>query len=155
MAVSDLADMGPGTRFKRVYGEQHAAEEGLASDGAMRKVVFCSGKIYYELLAKRREAGVKDVALVRIEQLSPFPFDCVAAYVAQYPGAEVVWCQEEPKNMGPWYFVQDRIVTATRELNGDQKHATYIGRRTMASPADGYADVHQREQTRIVETAIN
>jgi 2-oxoglutarate dehydrogenase E1 component len=153
--VSELADFGPGTRFKRVYGEQFAEVEGLVADAAMRKVVFCSGKLFYELLNKRREGAVKDVAIVRIEQLAPFPFDVVAKTVAKYPAAEVVWAQEEPKNMGPWYYVQERIVTATRDLNGAPKQATYIGRKTMASPADGYADVHLREQNRIVEAAIN
>lgn len=100
-------------------------------------MVFCSGKLYYELLSKRREGSIKDVAIVRIEQLAPFPFDIVAKNVALYPEAEVVWAQEEPKNMGAWYYVQERIVTATRDLNGAAKHATYIGRKTMASPADG------------------
>jgi 2-oxoglutarate dehydrogenase E1 component len=156
MAVSPLEDFGPGTRFKRVYKELHAEEEGLVPDSSMRKVVLCSGKIYYELLAKRRESGVKDVALIRVEQLSPFPFDAVAENIAKYPNAKsVVWAQEEPKNMGPWYFVQDRILTATRELNGNEVRPQYVGRPTMASPADGYADVHAKEQNRILETAIN
>jgi len=153
-AVSSLADFGPGTRFKRVYAEQFAVQDGLVEDQEMRKVVFCSGKIFYELLSKRREAGVKDVALVRVEQLSPFPFDLIAHHVKKYDGAEVVWAQEEPKNMGPWMFVHDRILTATRDINGEEKRPTFIGRNTMASPADGYADVHSREQSRIVNEAI-
>lgn len=117
-------------------------------------MLFCSGKIYYELLEKRREAEVDDVAIVRIEQVSPFPFDRVASNVQTYPNAEVVWVQEEPKNMGFWYFVQDRILTATRELNGNEIRPTYIGRKTMASPAEGWGDVHQMEQSRIVTEAV-
>ena len=74
--------------------------------------------------------------------------------MAKYSGAEVVWAQEEPKNMGPWYFVNDRIQTATRVLNGREQRPTYVGRRTMASPADGYADVHNKEQARIVAAAM-
>jgi hypothetical protein len=85
LAVSTLEEFGPGSRFKRIYPEVHAEEEGLVGDAAIRKLVLCSGKLYYELLSKRREAGVKDVAIVRIEQLSPFPFDSVAAQVHPPP----------------------------------------------------------------------
>lgn len=155
MAVSELSDFGPGTEFKRIYPEMHTEEEGLVSDGDMKKLVLCNGKIYYELLAARRKSNVKDVALVRMEQLSPFPFELVADQVQKYNSAEVVWAQEEPKNMGAWSFVQDRIGTATREINNEEKRPTYIGRSTMASPADGYADVHSMEQARIINDVIN
>ena len=102
---------------------------------------------------------MKDVAIVRIEQLSPFPFDKVADYCAQYgPDCEVVWAQEEPKNMGPWYYVDDRIATAVRHYLPDFAHdhgrATLYSRGTMSSPAEGYGDVHAREQDRIVSGAI-
>ena len=95
------------------------------------------------------------MAIVRVEQLSPFPFDKVAENVAKYPNAtEVAWAQEEPKNMGAWMFVHDRILTATREINGAEVRPTYVGRKTMASPAEGYGDVHTREQDRIAHEAI-
>ena len=87
-------------------------------------------------------------------QISPFPFDHVHAEVEKYPNAEVVWCQEEPKNQGPWYFVNERIETATREMNGNEKSATYVGRRTMASTAEGYGDVHNYQQNKILDEAI-
>jgi len=154
MAVSDLADFGPNTKTQRIYPEMFTDEDGLVPDEEMKRVVFCSGKIYYELLAKRRSSEVKDVALVRVEQLSPFPFDLVAEQVKKYDDAEVVWAQEEPKNMGAWSFVQERFLTATREINQNEKRATYIGRSTMASPADGYADVHADEQARIISEVI-
>jgi len=152
LAVSDLDEFGPETRFQRVIDEAHPQE--ITTSDQVKKVVFCSGKIYYELLEKRREAEVDDVAIVRIEQLSPFPFDKVAENVKLYPNAEVVWAQEEPKNMGCWYFVQDRILTATRELNGEEIRPTYVGRKTMASPAEGWGDVHAQEQSRIVREAV-
>lgn len=118
------------------------------------KLVFCSGKLYYELLEKRRESGVDDVAIVRIEQLSPFPFDRIAANIKLYPNAEVVWAQEEPKNMGCWYFVQDRIIRAALVLNGSEVQPKYIGRKTMASPAEGWGDVHNQVQAKIIHDAI-
>uniref|UniRef100_A0A7S2S9S3 2-oxoglutarate dehydrogenase, mitochondrial n=1 Tax=Rhizochromulina marina TaxID=1034831 RepID=A0A7S2S9S3_9STRA len=152
LAVSNLDDFGPETRFQRVIDEAFPDEIKAASE--VQRVVFCSGKLYYELLEQRREAGIDDVAIVRIEQLSPFPFDKVAENVKLYSNAEVVWAQEEPKNMGCWYFVQDRILTATRELNGHEIRPSYVGRKTMASPAEGWGDVHTREQNRIITDAM-
>jgi len=152
LAVSDLDDFGPETRFRRVIDEAYPNE--IKSNSDINKVVFCSGKIYYELLEKRREAGVDDVAIVRIEQLSPFPFDQVAENVRLYPNAQVIWAQEEPKNMGFWYFVQDRILSSTRELNGKEIRPLYVGRKTMASPAEGWGSVHATEQNRIVKEAL-
>ena len=140
-------------------GAAQQEADGLVDDKDTKRVVFCSGKIYYELLQKRRDAGVKDVAIVRIEQLSPFPFDKVAQFCEQYgPDCEVVWAQEEPKNMGPWFYVDDRIATACRHYLPDFPYnhgrAKLYSRQTMSSPADGYADVHLREQNRIVSGAI-
>lgn len=153
LAVSDVEDFMPGTRFHRVYPEQHP-DQLKASDG-IKKVVFCSGKIYYELLEKRQYDGIDDVALVRLEQISPFPFDHVAKAATDYPNAELVWAQEEPKNMGAWYFVQERIQTATRVLNNNEQRPKYVGRKTMASPAEGYGDVHAYQQNKILEKALN
>mgnify|MGYP002038327858 CR=1 FL=1 len=99
--------------------------------------------------------GKSDVALVRVEQISPFPFHDVAEEMARYPNAELVWAQEEPKNMGAWYYVQDRFMTATRMLNGKEVRPAYVGRGTMASTAEGYGDVHTQEQRQIVETALS
>jgi 2-oxoglutarate dehydrogenase E1 component len=152
LAVSDKEEFLGETRFHRVYPEQHS--EDLVAGDKMRKVVLCSGKIYYELLEKRMADNVDDVALVRLEQLAPFPFDHVAKAAKEYPNAEIVWAQEEPKNMGYWYFVQERINTATREINGEEKKPKYVGRKTMASPAEGYGDVHNYEQNKILEQAL-
>jgi 2-oxoglutarate dehydrogenase E1 component len=153
LAVSSKDEFIGDSRFHRVYPEQHAEE--LTESDKMRKVVMCSGKIYYELLEKRRAGGVDDVALIRLEQLSPFPFDHVAKAAKDYPNAELVWAQEEPKNMGYWYFVQERINTATRVINGEEKSASYVGRKTMASPAEGYGDVHTYEQNKILDKAMS
>jgi 2-oxoglutarate dehydrogenase E1 component len=117
--------------------------------------VFCSGKLYYELLAERTSSGTDDVAIVRLEQISPFPFDKVAAQMAQYSNAEIVWAQEEPKNMGCWTYVQDRFMTATNILNDKEIRPAYVGRAPMASPAEGYGAVHNREQSNLVKLAMS
>merc|ERR1719161_1710419 len=105
--------MSEGHRFTRVYPERF--EDEIVEPESVRKLIMCSGKLYYELLTARRAQDIKDVAIVTLEQICPFPFDYVAEAINKYPNAEVVWAQEEPKNMGAYYFVQDRIQTATRE----------------------------------------
>ena len=155
LAVSSISEFETGSRFRRTYGEMFPEE--ILPESDVRRLVLCSGKIYYELLEQRRASNTDkkaDVAIVRIEQISPFPFDQVANYAKQYPNAEVVWCQEEPKNMGPWYYVRDRILTATRVLNQKEQRPGYVGRRTMASTAEGYGAVHDAEQKKILATAL-
>lgn len=154
LAVSSFQDISTGSRFRRTYPELYPDE--VVSDDEIRRLILCSGKIYYELLeARRAEASKSDVAIVRIEQISPFPFDQVANYAKQYPNAEIVWCQEEPKNMGCWYFVRDRIMTATRSLNHKEQRPGYVGRTTMASTAEGYGSAHDAEQAKIIQTALS
>lgn len=105
--TSTLADMGEHTKFKRVYRETDAQISG--NPDKVRRVIYCTGKIYYELVDEREKRGIKDIAIIRIEQLAPFPWDKVAEEAAYYKNAEALWCQEEPKNMGAWSFVQPRI----------------------------------------------
>lgn len=97
-STSTLSEMGEGTRFKRIYKEVDS--EISSNPSNVRRVIFCTGKIYYELVDEREKRGLKKVAIIRIEQLAPFPFDKVAAEVVRYSNADVLWCQEEPKNMG-------------------------------------------------------
>jgi 2-oxoglutarate dehydrogenase E1 component len=150
---SPVSDMAEGTKFKRTYPEMYPDD--LVAPADMRRIVFCSGKVYYELLNQRKKSGVDDVVIARIEQVSPFPFDQIAAIVAECPKAEVVWVQEEPKNMGCWSYVQDRILTACKTLNGKAVFPSYVGRGTMASTAEGYTKVHVAEQQRILEMAFS
>ena len=152
-ATSKLEDFGPDATFQRLIGE---VDERVLKrpDEKIRKLVFCVGKVYYHLTDEREEKEKFDVAIVRIEQITPFPFDQVAEQIAKYPNAELVFCQEEPKNMGTWYFVDDRIFTATRVLLGEGKRCEYVGRKTMASPAVGYGAVHAKEQHNIVTRAL-
>ncbi|CAN5660668.1 2-oxoglutarate dehydrogenase E1 component [soil metagenome] len=137
--VAELSDAG----FSRVIGDD------AIDAGSARRVVLCSGKIYYDLLAARDEAGSDDVALVRLELLYPFPAPEIDEVLTQYGAdVELVWAQEEPQNMGPWFFIAPRV----RELTG--RDIGYVGRPPRASPAEGYADAHEKEQRRIVQTAL-
>ena len=116
-AVSTLADMADGSAFQRFIPDAHAS---LAAPKKVRKLLLCSGKVYYDLEKQRAEAGANDVAIARVEQIAPFPFDAVAAEVARFPNAQVVWVQEEPRNMGAWFYVWPRIMSATRVLLGKE-----------------------------------
>ena len=114
-------------------------------------MVFCTGQIYYELLAEREKLGRNDVALVRLEQIAPFAFDKVARYCAKYDNAEVVWAQQEPKNMGAYSYVIPRVMTATRELNNNEKRPRYVGRMVSSAPATGMAKIHKKEYVDIMD----
>jgi 2-oxoglutarate dehydrogenase E1 component len=145
--VSTLADFGPGTSFKRILAET----DPLADDIKVRRVILCSGKVYFDLVAERRKRKIDDIAILRIEQLYPFPFSRLGVRLSQYPNAEVVWCQEEPENMGAWAFVDRRI---ERALSGLNARPTYIGRPEAASPATGSARTHVKEQADLVDRAL-
>ena len=105
LAVSPLGEMANGSGFRTVIPEIDA----IAPPEQVQRVVLCSGKVYYDLLAERREQEIKDVAIIRLEQLYPFPIRSLPAALAPYRNADVVWCQEEPENMGAWNFVDRRI----------------------------------------------
>jgi len=141
--VSNIEDMGPGSQFKRVIGETDEAISNNAEN--VKSLVFCTGQIYYELLSEREGRGAQDVAIVRLEQIAPFAFDKVAEECAKYPNAEIVWAQQEPKNMGAYSYVAPRVETTTRELNKNEKKARYVGRPVSAAPATGMGKVHQKE----------
>jgi 2-oxoglutarate dehydrogenase E1 component len=144
-AASSLADLTDG-HFENVLDDPVAS----AADrrDAVRRLVFCSGKIYYDLSATARPAHL---ALVRVEQLYPWPLDSVAWALDRYPGVDqVVWAQEEPKNMGAWTYVAPRLRAAV----GTTMPVTYIGRPERASPAEGYLASHQREQARIIAEVL-
>ena len=150
LCVSTLAEFGPGTTFHRVLPEAMA----IVPDAQVRRVVLCTGKVYYDLLEARESKGIKDVALVRLEQIYPFPQNALAAQLGRYPNAEVVWCQEEPKNMGAWSFVDRRIEATLAGLKVAAKRPLYVGRSEAASPATGLYKRHVREQTALVDQAL-
>ncbi len=147
---STLADMAEGTSFKRLIPET----TGLVADDTVRRVVISSGKVYYDLLEAREKRGINDVALLRMEQLYPFPKDELAQELSRYTNAEVVWCQEEPKNMGGWFFVNERIEEVLADLDVAAKRPYYTGRPNAASPAAGYLRIHNKEQAALVDAAL-
>jgi 2-oxoglutarate dehydrogenase E1 component len=146
LAVSTMAELAEG-RFRRVIDEVDAVEP-----GKVRRLVFCSGKVYYDLLERRRAAKATDVALVRIEELYPFPAEEYQAILDRYPKAhEVVWCQEEPQNQGAWYQIRHRLQAP---LDG-RRVLQYAGRDGTAAPATGLFAIHQREQETLVAAAVD
>ena len=151
--ISTLEEFGPGTHFRRVLRET----DDLVADAKVKRVVLCSGKVYFDLLEERRERGIDDVAIIRIEQLYPWPRDNLTRQLARYANAEVIWCQEEPANMGAWMFVLPRLGYILEDLTKGNKQARrpiYVGRIASASPAAGSLKIHNAEQARLVDQAL-
>lgn len=148
---STLDEMSTDTRFRRLIPETEEAI--LNNKENVERVVFCTGKVYYDLLQHREDNGINNVAIGRVEQISPFPFDLVKRMCEDYPNAkEVVWCQEEPKNMGAWTYVMPRIETALRHTEGFAGiRPMYVGRPPSASVATGDKKAHAKEQSTLVE----
>ncbi|MEW5710544.1 MAG: 2-oxoglutarate dehydrogenase E1 component [Pseudomonadota bacterium] len=146
-SVSTLEELGPGTGFKPVNPETDPEID----PKKVRRVIFCSGKIYYDLLAARRERGIKDMAIVRIAQLYPFPHDDFKTEIKRYAKAkEILWCQEEPGNQGAWHRIQHYI---ERHMRPDQK-LSYALRPSSASPAVGYLSLHVAQQKAVIDAAF-
>ena len=150
LAVSPVADMAEGSHFRFVIPEVDA----LTAPETVKRVVVCTGKVYYDLLQERRDKGVDDVAILRLEQLYPFPKRKLAAALQPYANAEVVWCQEEPANMGAWSFVDRRIEQVMGAAGLQASRPSYAGRPAAASPATGLAKVHAAEQAKLVRDAL-
>jgi len=148
--ISRLDEMATNASFHRVLSELDT----LKDDAAIRRVVLCSGKVFYDLLAERRARKIDDVAILRVEQLYPFPFAALGKELRRYGNAELVWCQEEPENAGAWHFVDRRIERVLGELGGKAKRPSYVGRRESASPATGSLKTHLKEQAELVERAL-
>jgi 2-oxoglutarate dehydrogenase E1 component len=150
LAVSSLADFAPGSHFQTVIPETDA----IAAPDQVKRVVICTGKVYYDLLQERRDKGLNDVAIVRLEQIYPFPKNTLARVLGEYKNAEIVWCQEEPENMGAWTFVDRRLEKVLKDLGVKAKRPLYAGREEAASPATGSAKVHQQQQEALVRAAL-
>lgn len=146
LALSSLEELSGG-RFQEIIAES----DDLVKQ-EIKRVVLCAGKVYYDLLQKRRAEKITNVVLLRIEQLYPFPGEALQTLLAAYPAnAEIVWCQEEPRNQGAWHQIYESL----REAIPDKRRTVrYIGRDSAASTAAGYVKVHAAEQTRIVEQAL-
>jgi len=145
MSVSALEDLAGGG-FRNLIDEIDDIKP-----SAVTRVVLCSGKVYFDLLKARREARVDTVAIVRVEQLYPFPSDDYEAIVRKYANArEIVWCQEEPQNQGGWYQIRHRL-----QAKLSHKHELlYAGRAGAAAPATGISVLHEQQQKNLVSAAL-
>jgi len=147
LAVSKLEDMAGETTFREVLDD-----ENLQTDPSrVTRLIFCSGKVYYDLLAFRKENEIKNAAIIRVEQLYPLHVDLIEKIAARYPRAQKkwVWCQEEPENMGAWMFIRHRLADLTNHI------IRYAGRERSASPAAGSKAIHTLEQQKLVEDAFS
>ena len=155
-AVSSLSEMGPGSTFHRVYWDdlETCGDKSLLPDEKIRRVVLCSGKVYYDLFEEREKIKRKGVYLMRLEQLYPFPKRPLAKELARFPNAEVYWCQEEPQNMGAWWFVKPRIEQVLKQLDHKCSIVKYAGRPESAATATGLLRVHNEEQSRLMRDAL-
>ena len=145
-AVSRLDEFAEGSSFHRVLWDDAQVLKGekikLAKDAKIRRVVLCSGKVYYDLYEEREKRGIDDVYLMRVEQLYPFPVKALATELARFKNADVVWCQEEPKNMGSWSFVEPYLEWVLTRAGSKVKRARYAGRAASAATATGLMSKH-------------
>ncbi|HEX3430383.1 MAG TPA: 2-oxoglutarate dehydrogenase E1 component [Rhizomicrobium sp.] len=155
--VSHLADFATGSGFHRILWDGAEAEPGsslaLAADNAIARVVLCTGKVYYDLFEEREKRRLDRIQLLRIEQLYPFPQKAIASELARFPKAEIVWCQEEPRNQGAWTFVAPYIHAASA-MGGKPAWPRYIGRPEFASTASGLFSQHTGELHTLLDEAL-
>ncbi|MFV3073796.1 2-oxoglutarate dehydrogenase E1 component [Niveispirillum fermenti] len=151
LAVSPLEMFTNGQTFHRVLYETGVD---LVANDKIRRVVLCSGKVYYDLFQERESRGLKDIAIVRLEQLYPFPADALGVELAKYPNADVVWCQEESENQGSWNFVDRRIEKVLTSIGHKAGRPKYAGRPESAAPATGMLKRHNQEQAKLLDDAL-
>ncbi|MFV0512444.1 MAG: 2-oxoglutarate dehydrogenase E1 component [Jhaorihella sp.] len=157
LAVSNAEDFTTGSSFHRVLwddAEKGHSETELAPDDKIRRVVMCSGKVYYDLLEERDARGLSDIYLLRVEQFYPFPALSLVKELTRFKGAEMVWCQEEPKNQGAWSFIEPNIEWVLGRIGAAHPRPVYAGRATSASPATGLASQHKAQQDALVNEAL-
>ncbi|NXD32155.1 ODO1 protein, partial [Spelaeornis formosus] len=153
LARSTLEEMSDGTSFQRYLPEPHP--ENLVAPEKIRRHILCSGQVYYQLLKEREDKGINDVAISRLEQLSPLPYDLLTPHLDKYPNAELMWAQEEPLNNGAWTYVQPRLITALKETEHHKdKIPVYAGRKPSSSVATGSKYAHKAEVEMINEMAF-
>jgi len=143
-ARSNLSELIGDTHFKRYIPENHSGD--LVAPEEIKRHILCTGQVYHTLLQEREEKGIKDIAISRVEQLSPFPYDLVTAHLDQYPHADLLWCQEEPLNCGAWSYIGPRIYTAANQTAHHRgKYPYYAGRGPTSSVATGSKGQHKKE----------
>jgi 2-oxoglutarate dehydrogenase E1 component len=157
MAVSTADDFTGATSFHRLlwddaqYGN---SDTKLVADAKIKRVVLCSGKVYYDLLAERDARGIKDIYLMRVEQLYPIPEKALTTELARFKAADFIWCQEEPKNQGYWGHINPPIEEVMIKTNPKAPRLKYVGRNAAAAPATGLASNHKKQQDALVNDAL-
>jgi 2-oxoglutarate dehydrogenase E1 component len=156
--VSTLAQLGPGSSFHRLLWDDAQFLSGqiikLAPDDAIRRVVICSGKVYYDLYDERERRGLNDIYLLRIEQLYPFPARALIHELSRFKDAEMVWCQEESKNMGAWSFIEPNLEWVLDHIGARHRRVRYAGRPSSAATATGMMSKHMHELKGLLEEAL-
>jgi 2-oxoglutarate dehydrogenase E1 component len=156
--VSDIEEMGPGTTFHRVLWDGAQAGESdavkLVADEKIKRVVLCSGKVYYDLFEERENRKINNIYLMRVEQLYPFPARALIQELGRFPNAEILWCQEEPKNMGAWSYIEPNIEWVLDHIGAKHKRPGYVGRAAAASTATGLMSKHLAELRSFLDEAL-
>jgi 2-oxoglutarate dehydrogenase E1 component len=155
---STFSDMATGTSFQRILRDDAETKSGetisLVSDESIRRVILCSGKVYYDLYEEREKRGANDIYFLRVEQLYPFPLKHILGELGRFKNADVVWCQEESKNMGAWTFVEPYLEWALARAEGKSVRARYVGRSASASPAVGVMSQHLAQLRNFLDQAF-
>ncbi len=157
LAISEAADFIEGSSFHRVLwddAQKGNSDTELKPDDKIRRVVMCSGKVYFDLLEERDARGIDDVYLMRVEQFYPFPAMSLLHELQRFANAEVIWCQEEPKNQGAWSFIEPNIEWVLSRIDGVSQRPRYVGRPASSSVATGLASQHKAQQEALVNEAL-
>jgi 2-oxoglutarate dehydrogenase E1 component len=158
-AVSRLDEMGSGTTFHRILYDDAAMlpdeKIKLVADNKIRRVVLCAGKVYYDLYDEREKRGIDDIYLMRVEQLYPVPLKALVQELGRFKGAEVVWCQEEPRNMGAWHFIEPYLEWVLNQINAPNKRPRYAGRAASAATATGLMSKHLAQLKALLDEALS
>jgi 2-oxoglutarate dehydrogenase E1 component len=158
-AVSKLEEFAKGATFHRILYDdaQMQADEKikLVPDAKIRRVVLCSGKVYYDLYEEREKRGIDDIYLLRIEQLYPVPLKALVQELGRFKGAEFVWCQEEPRNMGAWHFIEPYLEWVLNQINAANKRPRYAGRSASAATATGLMSKHLAQLKALLDEALS
>jgi 2-oxoglutarate dehydrogenase E1 component len=158
-AVSRLEELAKGTTFHRILyddAQMHPDDKTrLVPDDQIRRIVLCSGKVYYDLYEEREKRGLNDVYLMRVEQLYPVPLKALVAELSRFKGAEVVWCQEEPRNMGAWHFIEPYLEWVLNQAGGKSRRPRYAGRAASAATASGLMSKHLAQLKALLDDALS
>jgi 2-oxoglutarate dehydrogenase E1 component len=158
-AVSRLDELGRDTTFHRILYDdaqmQPDEKTRLVSDDKIRRIVLCSGKVYYDLYEEREKRGIDDIYLMRVEQLYPVPLKALVAELGRFKNAELVWCQEEPRNMGAWHFIEPYLEWVLNQVHAPNKRPRYAGRAASAATATGLMSKHQAQLKALLDDALN